>query len=60
MKELKVGEREKQLRTGNSSIEMIIILDENVEHDLHKKYELKHVQGEWYNLAKKRFDTYLS
>lgn len=51
-KSTQVEEREKQLRTGNSSIEMIIILDENVEHDLHKKYELKHVQGEWYNLAK--------
>lgn len=47
-----VEEREKQLRTGNSSIEIIIVLDENVEHDLHKKYESKHVQGEWYSLAK--------
>lgn len=51
-KSTKVEEREKQLKIGNSSIKMIVIIDEDVEKELHKYYEKKNVNGEWFKLSK--------
>lgn len=51
-KSTKVEEREKQLKVGNSSLKMIVIIDEDVEKELHKYYEKKNVNGEWFGLSK--------
>ena len=39
-------------KTGNPSIKLIAICDENIENILHKKYILKKIIGEWFELTK--------
>ena len=43
--------RFKSLRTGNPGIKLIMVIDRNVETELHQKYECKNLEGEWFNLS---------
>ena len=46
-----VGRRLKQIKTMNPSTELILVLDKNVELDLHHEYEHKRDIGEWFKLT---------
>lgn len=44
--------REKQLKTGNANIKIILVLQEDVEVELHKKFYDYQYSGEWYRISK--------
>ena len=44
--------REKQLKTGNANIKIILVLKEDVEVELHKKFYDYQYSGEWYRISK--------
>ena len=44
--------RESQLRTGNANVKIILVLKDNVELELHKKFYDKKYSGEWYMVDK--------
>jgi len=57
--------REKTLQSDYPLIEIVCFSDMNIESILHKKYELKRIRGEWFNLSnkdvfdiKKLFESY--
>ena len=45
--------RERTLKSEQPNILLKMICDCNVEKELHKKYAVKHIRGEWYNLSAK-------
>ena len=45
--------REKTLQSEKKEISLLMICDKDVERELHKEYECKHIRGEWYNLTKR-------
>lgn len=47
-----VKEREKTLRTGNATLKIIAYSPLDIENELHKRFEDKHVRGEWFKLSK--------
>jgi len=46
-----VGRRIKEIKKLNPSTELILVLNQNVELDLHREYEHKRSIGEWFNLT---------
>lgn len=47
-----IKEREKTLRTGNTTLKIIAYFPLDIENELHKRFEDKHVRGEWFKLSK--------
>ena len=45
--------RERTLQSEKKEIKLMLICDKDVERELHKEYECKHIRGEWYNLTKR-------
>lgn len=41
------------MKTGNATIELVCIIKENIEQELHTKYASKRVKGEWFKLSEK-------
>lgn len=44
--------REGQLKTGNANVRIILVLKDNVETELHRKFYDKQYRGEWYMITK--------
>ena len=44
--------REGQLKTGNANVKIILVLKDNVETELHRKFYGKQYRGEWYMITK--------
>lgn len=44
--------REYQLKTGNANAKIILVLKDNMETELHKKFYDKQYRGEWYMITK--------
>lgn len=44
--------REGQLKTGNANVRIILVLKDNVETELHRKFYDKQYRGEWYKITK--------
>lgn len=44
--------REGQLKTGNANVKIILVLKDNVETELHRKFYDKQYRGEWYKITK--------
>ena len=45
--------RLESMKTGNATIELVCVIKENIEKQLHIKYAAKRVKGEWFKLSKK-------
>ena len=45
--------RESTLQSEKREIKLIMVCDKNIEKELHKKFECRHIRGEWYNLNEK-------
>lgn len=45
--------RLESMRTGNATIELVCVIKENIEKELHIKYANKRVKGEWFKLSEK-------
>ena len=48
-----VDKREKSLKVGNHSYSTIIIIKGDFEKELHNKFSVKQVSGEWFHLSEK-------
>jgi len=46
-----VYKREKSLRIGNATLEIIAYFASDIENELHRQYESKNVNGEWFSLS---------
>ena len=46
------NKREGQLKTGNANVRIILVLKDNVETELHRKFYNKQYRGEWYMITK--------
>lgn len=46
-----VRKRVQILSCGNPNIELLLVIDSDVESELHKKFNQKLVKGEWYALS---------
>lgn len=44
--------REGQLKTGNANVKIILVLKDNIETELHRKFYDKQYRGEWYKITK--------
>ena len=43
--------RERTLQAEKKEISLLMVCDKDVEKQLHKQFETKHIRGEWYNLS---------
>lgn len=46
--------RTKDLRVGNSAVELVCEINDDIEKELHEKYSQQRVTGEWFNLTAKQ------
>lgn len=51
-----VRKRVQILSCGNPNIELLLVIDSDVESELHNKFNNKLVKGEWYALSHKDID----
>ena len=49
--------RMKNFLTGNPTVEVVLIINADVEKELHSKFSKKHFRGEWFRLTKKDIAT---
>lgn len=52
--------REKTLQSEKPTISILAFCDKNIENYLHKKYAIKKIRGEWYNLSEKEVSEVIS